>query len=518
MKTRRFCLFISIALLFSINSIAQTGIITTIAGTGVGAFGGDNGPAISAKLWTPTKVAIYRNDIYISDLGNYRIRKIDSLGVITTIAGTGVVGNTGDGGPGILAELYNPVRIAINTIGDIYIVGTTRVRKVNKSGIISSVDSGYGSTGIAVDASNNLLIGDNSDFQVFQLTPSGIRTTIAGTGATGFGGDWGPATLAQFNSPYGIAVDDTGNIYVADMLNHRIRKINTSGIITTIAGTGIAGYNGDGGRADTTELNQPCDIAVDHSGNIYISEHASQRIRKINPSGIINTVAGNGTIGFSGDSSDATLAQLSYPDGIAVDGCGNLFIADHGNNRIRKVTYPPILTVPSISLSGIASEPVGSTVTVNATVTNAGSSYEIYWMNHGMEFTTTTVPYVTYTKMAGIDTITAKVVPTGYGCWDSTVSSGWVVNVNTETSPQPSPKEREVLRTWPNPARVNLILSVAEGISHVDVCDLLGQVLISKDYNATEVTISTELLPAGVYVVKVRDAEGVMMVGKVVKQ
>jgi hypothetical protein len=193
-----------------------------------------------------------------------------------------------------------------------------------------------------------------------------------------------------------------------------------------------------------------------------------------------------------------------------------LYIADNGNDRIRKVTYPPILTVPTISLSGIVSTPVGSTVTVTATVANAGSSYLIHWLNHGTEFTTTTIPSVTYTKGIGIDTITARVVSTAtYGCYDSTTSAGHVVSDASEGT---SPGEREVLRTYPNPAGTSFTVFSSGKIKGISISNLIGQTVFTQAYVIEKAEVNISGLPQGVYIVRVTDSEGRVMITKIVKE
>ena len=218
-----------------------------------------------------------------------------TTGIITTIAGNGIAGYSGDGGLATNAELNNPYGVAVDSNGNIYIADTNnnRIRKVNST--------------------------------------TGIITTIAGNGTAGYSGDGGLATNAELYYPYGVAVDSNGNIYIADTYNNRIRKVNsTTGIITTIAGNGTAGYSGDGGPATNAQLNYPYGVAVDSSGNIYIADTDNNRIRKVNSTtGIITTIAGNGNPGYSGDGGPATNAELYDPSGVAVDSNGNIYIADY---------------------------------------------------------------------------------------------------------------------------------------------------------------------------------------------
>lgn len=282
-------------------------MINTIAGNGTAAFSGDGAPANLAEVNTPYGVAAdAAGNVYIADYGNNRIRKIDASGIISTIAGTGTPGFFGDGGAATAAQLYGP-------------------------------------RGIAVDAAGNVFFSDYANNRIRKISTSGVITTVAGNGMPGFGGDTGPATNAKLNFAWGVAVDVTGNLYIADQLNCRIRKVNTSGTISTIGGTGIAFFYGDGGQATSAGIQYPLGVAVDAAGNVYVADNGDNRIRVINPSGIITTIAGSATYGFSGDGGPSTLAKLYYPQGIAVDGTGNVYICDLNNNRIRMINTSGII-------------------------------------------------------------------------------------------------------------------------------------------------------------------------------
>ena len=198
--------------------------------------------------------------------------------------------------------------------------------------------------GVAVDAAGTLYIADTDNNRIRKVTTAGVITTVAGNGLAGAGGDGGQAVFASLHSPHGVAVDAAGNLYIADTDNNRIRKVTPAGIITTVAGTGISGHSGDGGPATAARLNYPVGVAVDAAGNLYIADTGNSRIRKVTPAGVITTLAGTGIGGYSGDGGPATAAQLKYPFGVAVDAAGNLYIADSGNNSIRKVTPAGIIT------------------------------------------------------------------------------------------------------------------------------------------------------------------------------
>jgi uncharacterized protein (TIGR03437 family) len=336
----------------------SNGVSTTIAGTGLPpstGFSGDNGPATSAQLYGTVGVAVDQaGAVYIADIGNHRIRKV-SNGVITTVAGSGGSGFGGDNGPATSAQ-FDPYSVAVDSSGILYIADyiNRRVRKVSDGVITTVAGSGTGGfsgdggpatsarmyfpTGVAVDRDGNLYIADSGAQRVRKVS-KGVITTVAGNGATGSGGDNGPATTAQFNNPMGLAVDAAGNLYIADWWNHRVRKVS-GGVITTVAGNGTLGFSGDGGPATSAQLNYPYGVAVDAAGNLYIADRENNRVRRVS-GGVITTVAGNGTGGFSGDGGPAASAELSYPEGVAVDSAGNVYIADTNNSRLRVLTPSP---------------------------------------------------------------------------------------------------------------------------------------------------------------------------------
>ena len=339
-----------------IRKIDPTGTITTVAGAR-GGFGGDGGPAVQAQLTRPTGVAVDgAGNLYITDTWNNRIRKVDSTGTITTVAGTGPRGFGGDGGLAVQAQLDRPTGVAVDSSGNLYVAdsGNYRIRKIDSTGMITTVagtgEYGFGGdggpavqaqfarpAGVTVDSSGNLYIADRNNHRIRKVDSTGMITTVAGTGQSGFGGDGGPAVQAQFARPTGVAVDSSGNLYIADRNNHRIRKVDSTGMITTVAGTGQSGFSGDGGPAVQAQLRFPAGVEVDSSGNLYIADRNNHRIRKVDSAGMITTVAGTGEYGFGGDGGPAIQAQLRVPAGVAVDSAGNLYIADSSNYRIRKV-------------------------------------------------------------------------------------------------------------------------------------------------------------------------------------
>jgi len=450
--------FVFVSLFASGCSIAiadeppQAYTIQTVAGSD---FAGDGGPALAAVLSQAEGIAVDGTGaVYVADAADNRVRKISADGMIQTVAGTGTAGFAGDGGPAQTALLSHPYGLALDTGGNLYIadLGNARVRKVSVNGTIQTVmgggsivpgGNGDGSPAInihlnqprnlAVGLDGTLYVSDFGANQIYSVSPSGILTTVAGTGKPGFSGDGLSAQLAQLNAPAGLALDGFGDLYVADSGNNRVRKIfrsvistefivteptgiaitsggvlyvaasayfgptskaitgipfafdialdrsgniyattgqfvlevATGGTVTTIAGSGASAYfGGDEGPATMARLNAPRGIAVDSQGNSYIADTANNRIRKVTLEGIISTIAGTGDAGGKGDGGLATLAQLSEPRSLAVDSAGNLYIADTGNNEIRKITPGGIMLPVSTAIN----DPEGVAVDANGLV------------------------------------------------------------------------------------------------------------------------------------------------------
>jgi len=332
-------------------------IITTVAGTGTQGYSGDGGQATNAELFDAEKIILdAAGNMYIADDQNNRIRKINTAGIITTIAGNGTGGYSGDGGQATAAELYDPTGLCFDTAGNLYIAeyGNSRIRMINTNEIISTVagDGAFGFSGdggqatnaecnspegVAFDTHGNLYIADFYNNCIRMVNTAGIISTVAGTGTAGYSGDGGQATGATLYRPAEIAFDTNGNMYIADEYNNRIRKVNTAGIISTIVGTGIGGYNGDGIQATTAELYYPSGLCLDAAGNLYIADSENNRIRMVTIAGIISTIVGNGIAGYSGDGGNATAAELYDPCRVTLDATGNIYICDEKNNLIRKV-------------------------------------------------------------------------------------------------------------------------------------------------------------------------------------
>ncbi len=375
-----------IKLLFTICflavSILKAQQITTIAGNGTGGYSGDGGQATAAKLYYPNGTQFDPAGIlYITDTDNNVVRKVSASGIITTIAGIGIQGYSGDGGQATAAQLNYPRGILFDGLGNLYITEAfgNRVRKVNATGIISTFAgtgtagfSGDGGQAIAAqlnipyvsvfDAAGNMYIADYANNRIRKINTAGIISTFAGTGTGGYSGDGGQATAAELYTPVGLAFDLSSNLIISDGSNHRIRKINSSGIISTIAGNGTPGFSGDCGQAIAAQLNRPFGIAIDAVGNLYIGDSQNNRVRMVNTLGIITTIAGTGPGAYSGDGGPAIAAEIYWPSGLTIDGVNNLHIADQYNHRIRVINIANIGTI-TVNSATICT---GSTATLTA--------------------------------------------------------------------------------------------------------------------------------------------------------
>ncbi len=398
-----------------VRRVSADGIISTVVGTGAAGNSGDGGPAIAAQLRLPQAIAVGAGDeLFIADTGNYRIRKVDAGGTITTIAGTGASGFGGDGGPADGAAIGAVSSLAVDDNGNLYFAdqSNNRVRRVDTQGVVSTVagngqvgaalDGGLATDGpltapasVALDKSGNLYVGSLDRLR--RVSPSGTIGTLAGGGAIGNRGDGGPAleadiatpmsivighsgdiyfssggfvrmidnaaqtistfagadhfagdgstaTSAVLDSPDGVLAAPDGSVYIADSANHRVRRVTLDGLISTVAGNGADDSYGDGGPAADAALRFPAGLAMDKSGNLFVSDTNSHLVRRIAMNRTITTVAGTGSAGFSGDDGPAQKAQLSSPKGLALDAAGNLYVADTGSNRIRRISTDGAIT------------------------------------------------------------------------------------------------------------------------------------------------------------------------------
>jgi len=326
------------------NPTPKTVTVSTLAGSGIS--GDTNSTGASAQFNYPAGVAVDASGtIYIADGNNHKIKKISPQGEVSTLAGSGIEGDVN--GSSTSAQFRLPAGVAVDGDGNIYVAdgGNNKIKKITPNGEVSTL-AGSGEQGqedgngadaqfedpvdVAVDASGNIYVADSDNNKIRKITPNGNVTTLAGSGDYGFVD--GTSGVAQFTDPQGVAVDASGNVYVADQDNNRIRKVTPNGVVSTVAGNGGTGYVD--GEAASAQFDEPQDVAVDASGNVYVLD-LNDVIRKITPQGMVNTWAGNG---ISGDvDGEAASAQFNAPIRVTIDVSGNFYVADYGNHKIRKI-------------------------------------------------------------------------------------------------------------------------------------------------------------------------------------
>ncbi|HMD71455.1 MAG TPA: IPT/TIG domain-containing protein, partial [Bryobacteraceae bacterium] len=380
-----------------VRSVDRSLIIRTVAGSSPPQETGDGGPATSAVLSTPSAMALdHSGNLSISDTGFHRVRQVTPSGTIATVAGTGFQGYNGDGIPATKAHLNNPRGVALDKAGNLVIadMGNQRIRRVT-GGVISTViglgagiaattacvsgplqTAMHNPTGICYDLGGNLYVVDQGSNRVLQVPLGGLVVVYAGqcdgTPGSGAAGDGGLARAAHLNTPTACATDASGNLYIADTGNHRIRKVTQAGIISTVAGTGLAGASGDEGPATNAALDSPLGVAVDGNGNVFINDTGNNRIRMVTADGVIHGTAGTGAAGFAGDGGSAQIAQLFSPAGLALDGSGNAYVADAGNNRVRRLMPQAVQQVaPPVSPVSPTQPASGPVVAVENTASMA---------------------------------------------------------------------------------------------------------------------------------------------------
>ncbi len=436
MKQKHYLLFL-LTIVFALNApTAGAQVIATFAGTGANGYTGDDTLATYAELSGPSGIAVDGpGNVYIADRNNNVVRKVSTTGIITTFAGTGTAGYSGNGGAATAAKLNQPYSVATDAAGNVYISdhGNNVVRVVN--------------------------------------TTSGIINTYAGNGTAGFVGDTGLASLAELNGPQGIATDNAGNLYIADAVNGIVRKVNTFGKISTIAGNHTTGYSGDNGAAISASLHSPSGVAVDASGNVYIADVLNHVVRKVTYlTGIITTIAGNNTMGGTGDGGAATSAQLSFPSSVSLDMAGSLYIADQGNNKIRRVDSLGMIS--TFAGSGTAGYTGDYGLPMNAELSAPNAVYADGWMRIYIPDYNSNVVRIVRQGSAGVAATNA-------------LSAG--------------------IKTYPNPTAGMFTVEIpaVAGNSMITVNDVLGNVVATNYTSVQRSTVDLRNMPAGNYIVKV---------------
>ena len=497
-------------------AIAFGQTISTFAGNGTAGYSGDGGPATQAEINRVVGLATdAAGNIYLADQDNNRVRKVDTKGVITTFAGTGTAGFSGEGGPAAQAELNGPLGLCVAPAGGIYVndEGNGRVREISPSGTIttvagngSAVSSGDGGPATAagfvipircaVDSSGNLFIVDQGAFDIRKVDGSGIITTYAGTGAQGFSGDNGPATQAEMNNPTWVTVDASGNLYVTDQFNFRIRMINAaSGTITTVAGNGDNAFVGDSGLATSASLGYPGGTVVDPTGALFIVDGSNNRIREVK-GGVITTVAGTGTAGYTGDGGAPLQAELDSPFPLTLDYAGNLYVGDGvypgdaTDNRVREISgvaAPFTNQTPVIGIGGV----VSASAFGEFTSISPGSWIEIYGLNlavgtqswAGADFSGVNAP----TALGG-----TSVTVGGQAAFIDFISSGQV-NVLVPSNVQPGTQPITVTVGSLTSAPYNVTVNPVEPGLDAPVSFKVG----SMQYAVAQFADGTYVLPVG---------------------
>jgi len=503
LKKNLYALAAAALTLLTFSTKAQ--VISTVAGTGTNGYTGDGVSATTSGLNNPGKSIVDGSgNVYIADKANHLIRKVNTSGIISTIAGTvGSMGFSGDGGAATAAILYNPMSVCLDAAGNLYIAdfGNNRIRMISTTGIITTIagsTSGFSGDGaaataaqissptdVAIDATGNLYICDYGNHHIRKINSSGIISSFAGTSG-GFSGDGGAATAAQLYAPNGVCADAFGNVYIADLGNSVVRKVDAAGIITTYAGS-TAGFGGDGGAATAAMMNNPAFLTTDIAGNVFISDMGNNRVRRASTDGLINTVAGTGAVGFSGDGSSATAAPISTPTGVAFDTNNNLYITSQSVGIVREVSVATLPLSGSSTLCVTDTASISSTVTCgiwtssNPAVATVGSSSGLVT---GMSAGTATINYD-----QGI-----------YHGSQAITITNCALSATSISDADASPK------LFPNPNNGTFSITLPESMEHatITIFDMLGkEVAKMADANTSQYNLNLTNMPAGTYVAKI---------------
>ena len=522
--------------LLAMHASAQT--ITTIAGTGVAAFGGDGGPATAAQLYSPIGICInHGQHMFIADNGNHRVRTIDPGNIISTLAGTGASTSTGDGGPATAASFIHTHGIATDSSEYVYVTDYVgcRIRKFMPGGSITTIagtgtcayagDGGpataaaiYSPAGITIDKRQNIYFSDRGNARIRKVDRYGTITTIAGDGTVASTGDGGPSTAARVGAVSMLATDADDNLFFTDMVYNRIRRIDTFGAITTIAGTGTAGFSGDWGPAVSAMLSYPDGLTIDGCGNIYFSDVSNYRVRRINIAGIISTIAGTGMTGHTGDGGSALLARVSPSKGMSTDKYGNVYLTTNASSYIRKITVvsnAPVFT-------GGATQAI---VTCMDSVRNIDTVMEVRDLDtlQQLRWTVISIPlhgvvvagYSAISTGAAIRPAGLTYLPTaGYTGTDSfkvqVGDCGSLADTTTiRVTVMPcggwlsvSDAADAGLHVYPNPATTMLTITSAEAMGTIALYNMVGEMVGNYESSAVKMQLNIAHLPAGVYLVK----------------
>ncbi len=487
-------------------------VINTYAGNGTAGYTADGVYANTTAINSPWGVAIDRfGNIYIGDSPNNRVRKVNTSGIISTFAGDGTSGFSGDGGQATAARLFNPSGVAVDWAGNVYIAdnGNNRVRKVATTGIITTI-AGTGSTsyggdggpataatlvppdGIGADSAGNVYV--SSAYAVRKISIAGTIDRIAGDGVNiGNSGDGGPATAALIGQSSDIRVDKAGNVVFTDYYNHCVRKIDAAGIITTIAGNSVPGFGGDGGPATAGLLSSPVGVDIDDAGYVYIGDRDNARIRKVSPSGIITTIAGDGANAYYGDGGHPLLAALRKPHAITHDPCGSIYYCDRLSNRIRviqdlSIPFAGVVVgidsvCPGDSVQLTDSVPGGVWSVTNTTVANISPTGYVTGIVAGYDTVRYTVTYFCGTKSA------EKVIKVRSAASCSTTSVG-AVGQPVGSSVYPNPSDGSFIVT---------VRAAMTGDAHVVITNMVGQQVQAMNIPVNKASAVKIDVPAGVY-------------------
>jgi sugar lactone lactonase YvrE len=335
----------------TIRKITPSGVVTTLAGT-AGSSGSANGTGAAARFNGPEGVAVDgAGNVFVADYKNNTIRKITPTGVVTTLAGSAGASGSADG-TGTAARFHSPQGVAVDGAGNVFVADGATIRKITPTGVVTTLAGSAGASGsadgtgtaarfsdpfgVAVDGTGNVFVADCSNNTIRKITPSGVVTTLAGTAGSSGSAD-GTGAAARFGDPEGVAVDGAGNVFVADSNNNTIRKITPAGVVMTLAGAADSSGSADGTGA-SARFNGPNDVAVDGAGNVFVADSGNNTIRKITSTGVVTTLAGSAAADSGSADGMGAAARFSYPEGVAVDGAGNVFVVDYWNSTIRKVT------------------------------------------------------------------------------------------------------------------------------------------------------------------------------------